>query len=233
MKKIISTLTYFTITLSLLLSLTIVAGELAEKTAEAPSIKTAVQAKPKIIILLGAPGSGKGTQAVKLAQELKIPHISTGDILRENVKQGTLLGKLAKTYMDKGELVPDKLVAQILYDRIAKPDAASGYILDGYPRTLAQAKELNEKLKEKANILAVYLDVDEDEIVKRILIRAKESEVARSDDKPEVIKERLKVYYLQTEPVINYYKQLGKLVTVDAKGDQEKTLESILSTYRK
>lgn len=236
MKKYFSILAFLTLAVLSLSFLTNNAAWALENTHNATQSSNnnpAIKVKPKIIILLGAPGSGKGTQAVKLAQELNIPHISTGDILRENVKEETPLGKEAKGYMDSGKLVPDKLVSQLLYERLTKPDAASGYILDGYPRTVAQAKELNEKLKGKVEILAIYLEVSDKIIIDRILKRAKESEVARSDDTKEIIQKRLKVYYEQTKPVIDYYKHMGKLVTVDAKGEQQNTLDEILAAYRK
>lgn len=233
MKKFVSVFTFLSIILSLLFNTTIMAAEISGKTSQTNNVKGAIKVKPKIIILLGAPGSGKGTQAVELAKELNIPHISTGDILRENVKRETKLGKEAKTYMDAGKLVPDKLVSQLLYERLSEPDATSGYILDGYPRTVAQAKDLNKNLKGKFEILTVYLDVSENVIVERILQRAKKSKVARSDDTPEIIKERLKVYREQTEPVISYYKQAGQLITVDATQEKQITLKEILSAYRK
>ncbi len=241
MKKVIAVLAFCTFLLSLSWNSFAIVTETtdkanqinpANKTNETNNERDLIKTKPKVIILIGAPGSGKGTQAVTLSKELKIPHISTGDILRENVKQGTPLGKKAKGYMDAGKLVPDELVSQLLYDRLSKPDATSGYILDGYPRTVSQAKELNEHLKDKVNIFAIYLNVSEDVIVQRILKRANESEVKRSDDTPEVIKERLKVYSEQTEPVINYYKQLGQLVTVDASKEQQETADKIISVYK-
>lgn len=223
----------FMLALGLVFNTAILAAEPANHKSAVTQSNPRIELKPKIIILLGAPGSGKGTQAVMLAKELKIPHISTGDILRENVKNGTPLGKEAKTYMDSGQLVPDKLVANLLYQRLSESDAANGYILDGYPRTVSQAKELQEHLRGKVEVQAIYLNVPDSIITERILNRAKQSEVARSDDTPDVIQKRLSVYHEQTEPVINYYKTAGQLTTIDADKEQTKTLEEILSVYRK
>ena len=187
-------------------------------------------ASPKIIILLGAPGSGKGTVAVKLAQELKIPHISTGDILRENVKKETALGKEAKSFMDAGKLVPDNKVSEMLFQRISEPDAANGYILDGYPRTVSQAKELDTRLSGKTNIIVIKLSANDDILIKRIVQRGLESK--RSDDTAEVAKQRLKVYYDQTEPVIDYYKKKGILQSVEADKKPEEVFAKIMEVYK-
>lgn len=233
MPKVISTIKFIASMLVLSLSCSsLMAAEQANKAIPASS-QAVSSVKPKIIIMLGAPGSGKGTQSVKLAKELHIPHISTGDILRENVKNETALGKEAKSFMDAGKLVPDELVSKLLYARLAQADAVKGYILDGFPRTVSQAKELSEHLKDKVQILAVYLKVTDDIVIKRILARAKESKFARTDDTAEVIKERLKVYYEQTEPVIEYYKKENQLITVDGDAKQEDTFNTILSLYRK
>lgn len=122
----------------------------------------------RVIILMGPPGSGKGTQAVKIKDELNIAHISTGDILRENIRNQTELGKKAKVYMDQGKLVPDDLVLDLLFDRVSKPDAANGYLLDGFPRTIAQAEELDARLGNNIKIQAINLKVSDDLIIKRI-----------------------------------------------------------------
>lgn len=188
---------------------------------------------PKVIILLGAPGSGKGTQAVKLSEELKIPHISTGDIFRDNVKNETKLGKKAKSYMDAGKLVPDSLVTELLKDRLTNPDTAHGYILDGYPRTVAQAKEFDHIIGSDAKIIAIYLDVHDDIIMQRIAKRAKETGGSRSDDSPQIAKKRLKIYHEQTAPVMDYYKKKGQLTRIDAEQGLEESYEEILSVYRK
>ena len=194
------------------------------------------------IIMLGAPGAGKGTQAKMIAQEYGIPHVSTGDIFRANIKNGTELGKEAKQYMDQGLLVPDELTVKILLDRVAQPDCESGYVLDGFPRTIPQAQVLDEaleKLGEKIDY-AVDGDVPDENIVKRMSGRRtclkcgatyhvehippkKEgicdscgSElVLRDDDKPETVQNRLKVYHNQTQPLIEYYTEKGVLRTVD------------------
>lgn len=187
---------------------------------------------PKVIILLGAPGSGKGTQAVKLSKELKIPHISTGDIFRDNVKNNTELGKKVKSYMDAGKLVPDELVTELLQDRLSQKDAEKGYILDGYPRTLKQAEDFEKFAGKKLNIIAIYLDVSDAVLLERINKRAKESKVVRSDDKPEIAKDRIKVYHKQTAPLIDYYKKKGQLTTLKGEEGIEKNYDEILKIYR-
>ena len=165
--------------------------------------------EPQVIIILGAPASGKGTQAVQLAKSLNIPHISTGHLLRENISKNTELGKKAKSYMDEGNLVPDDLVLAILFDRISKQDAEQGYILDGFPRTLAQAEALAKKIPPKATVAVLNLVVSDDTIMKRARGRQ------RSDDTPEVVKKRLETYYAQTAPLIEYYKSKGLLKNID------------------
>lgn len=187
--------------------------------------------KPAVIILLGAPGSGKGTQALKMADELKFPHISSGDLLRENVKQNTNLGKKAKAYMDAGKLVPDDLVTEMVFKRIAEPDSSKGYILDGFPRTVLQAKELDHHLKNKAILIVINLQVPDEKITARIIKRAGEKTEKRSDDTPAVIKKRLEVYHEQTEPVISYYKHKGQLITVDGEHSPEVVFKEIMSAY--
>ena len=192
-----------------------------------------------IIILFGPPGAGKGTQAKVLSDYLKVPHISTGDILRNNVKENTALGKKAKEYMDKGELVPDGLLIDMISDCLKKPEVKNGFILDGYPRTIAQAEALSKILK---NIdLAIYLETSKDIIVKRLCGRRvckkcgrnyhvvnmppKKDMICddcgvelyqREDDKEATILNRLNVYLKQSTPVLDYYKKLGKLKTVSA-----------------
>ncbi len=189
----------------------------------------------KNIVLLGAPGAGKGTQAALIAKEYDIPHISTGDILRRNIKEGTPLGVLAKSYIDKGALVPDQVVIDIVADRLTEDDAKNGYILDGFPRTIAQA----EALDKVANIdVALNIDVPFETIIERlggrlVCICGETSHVSwlngstacpkcgkqmfvRDDDKPETVKARLDVYEKQTAPLIEYYAGKGNLVTVDA-----------------
>ena len=194
------------------------------------------------VIMLGAPGAGKGTQAVRVAEEDKIPHISTGDIFRANIKGGTELGKKAKGYMDAGQLVPDELVCDLVADRIQKDDCANGFVLDGFPRTIPQAKALDEALAKLGQSMdfAVNIDVPDEAIIQRMSGRRaclscgatyhivyKAPKVAdvcdtcgsalviREDDKPETVKNRLDVYHAQTQPLIDYYTNAGILVTVD------------------
>lgn len=194
------------------------------------------------IIMLGAPGAGKGTQAKMIAEKYSIPHISTGDIFRANIKEGTELGKKAKTYMDKGELVPDELVVDLVVDRLAKDDAVKGYVLDGFPRTIPQAEALDAALakrNEKVDF-AIDVNVPDENIVKRMSGRRacvgcgatyhilnvppkKEGIcdtcggelILRDDDKPETVLNRLSVYHEQTQPLIDYYTKEGILKTVD------------------
>jgi adenylate kinase len=166
-------------------------------------------------IFLGAPGAGKGTQAKTLATLWSIPHISTGDILREAVTNQTELGLKAKAYMDRGELVPDQLVIAMIRERLLQPDAQSGWILDGFPRNLAQAKFLDELLQEidQGYDYAVNFEVPEEVLVTRLLSRG------RADDTEDVIRRRLQVYREQTVPLIDLYHNYQKLVTVN--GDQQ------------
>jgi len=173
------------------------------------------------LVILGPPGSGKGTQAALLKERLHIAHISTGDLLRAAVAQGTPLGKIAKAVMDKGELVSDDLVLQLLEERLSEPDVANGYILDGYPRNLAQAQALDEllaRLDQKIDH-ALALVVSEDQIVERLAVRA--AEQGRTDDSEQVVRHRLRVYEEQTAPVVGYYEQLGLLTTIDGVGSLE------------
>lgn len=191
----------------------------------------------KNIVLLGAPGAGKGTQAVLISTEYHVPHISTGDILRRNIKDGTVLGRLAKSFIDDGALVPDEVVINIVKDRLEKSDCANGYVLDGFPRTIAQAIELDKCARIDS---AINIDVPFDTIIERLAGRRvctcgetyhisslDNKEVCkrcgaklfiREDDKPETVKMRLKVYQNQTEPLIDYYKKQGKLIDIKAEG---------------
>jgi len=163
------------------------------------------------IVLLGAPGSGKGTQASLLATELAIPAISTGEMLRQAVAEGSPLGKRVEQVMSSGDLVDDAIMAEVVKERLAKEDARHGFILDGYPRTLAQADLLAEILTAMNSELdsVLYLDVPEAVLVERILGRK------RSDDTEDVIRQRLMVYRHQTEPLVEYYERSGKLVAID------------------
>lgn len=168
-----------------------------------------------IVILLGPPASGKGTQAIELAKALKLPHISTGELFRENMSKETPLGKQAKEYIDKGQLVPDELVLSMFFDRVAHNDAKDGYILDGFPRTLGQAEALEKKLPKGASLVVFNLAVSDETIINRALGRK------RADDTPEVIKERLKAYYAQTAPLIDYYQKKGLLQNIDGEKSPE------------
>ena len=206
------------------------------------------------IIMLGAPGAGKGTQAKMIAEKYSIPHVSTGDIFRANIKNGTDLGKEAKSYMDKGELVPDELTVRILLDRVAQEDCKNGYVLDGFPRTIPQAEALDKAVTELGESVdfAINVDVPDENIVKRMSGRraclkcgatyhiehippktegicdACGSElVLRDDDKPETVLERLKVYHDQTQPLIDYYGNKNILHTVDGTVDMEVVFANI------
>ena len=206
------------------------------------------------VIMLGAPGAGKGTQAKRLAAEYSIPHISTGDIFRANIKEGTELGKKAKAYMDAGQLVPDELVCDLVVDRIQQDDCKNGYLLDGFPRTIPQAEALDaavEKLGEKVDY-AVNIDVPDENIINRmsgrracvgcgatyhVIYNAPKVEgvcdvcgkplILRDDDKPETVKTRLDVYHAQTQPLIDYYAGRGVLVTVDGTQNMDKVFADI------
>ena len=198
------------------------------------------------IIMLGAPGAGKGTQAQMIADQYKIPHISTGDIFRENVKNGTELGMEAKKYMDKGELVPDELTVRILLDRVAKDDCRNGYVLDGFPRTIPQAEVLDKEITEIGDKIdyAIDVDVPDENIIRRmsgrraclscgstfhiehvppkkegICDRCGKELILRDDDKEETVKNRLDVYHKQTQPLIDYYTGQNILKTVDGTAD--------------
>lgn len=195
---------------------------------------TAYALPSTVIILLGPPGSGKGTQATQLSKELKLPHISTGDILRENVKNDTELGKKAKQYMDAGKLVPDSVVSLMLFKRIEEPDAARGYILDGFPRTVAQAIDLEKHLNNKVNLVIFNLNVSDKTLLARIQERANHSTEKRSDDTVEVAKNRLAVYHKETAPVIDYYAQKNQLITIDGEAKKpEEVHKAIVSAYQK
>lgn len=206
------------------------------------------------IVMLGAPGAGKGTQAKMIAEKYGIPHVSTGDIFRANIKNGTALGMEAKTYMDQGRLVPDELTVKILLDRVAQPDCANGYVLDGFPRTIPQAEVLDEALQGQGEKLdwAVNVDVPDENIVRRMSGRraclkcgatyhiehippkkegvcdACESElVLRDDDRPETVQNRLKVYHEQTQPLIDFYTGKGILRSVDGTRDMRDVFAAI------
>ncbi|MBU6213676.1 MAG: adenylate kinase [Actinomycetales bacterium] len=170
------------------------------------------------VLFMGPPGAGKGTQAALLAQRLGIVHISTGDIFRSNVSQGTPLGLRAKAFMDKGEYVPDDVTNDMVRDRLAQPDAEAGFILDGYPRTVAQVLELDGMLADSGEQLdaVIELTADTDELVTRLSKRAQEQ--GRTDDTPEVIRRRLEVYADSTAPLIALFAERGILTAVDGLG---------------
>jgi adenylate kinase len=181
------------------------------------------------IVLLGAPGSGKGTQAARMVERLGVPHISTGVLLRNAAKRGTELGLKAKSLTDRGELVPDDIMTDMIEERLSRPDVANGFILDGYPRNLSQAKSLDsmlERLGQPANE-AIQIDVDPEQIFKRLAGRATKEH--RSDDTEEVVRNRMRVYHEQTAPVIDYYEGRGMLTHVLGDGPVEVVLERILS----
>ena len=208
------------------------------------------------IVMLGAPGAGKGTQAIKIADKYDIPHISTGDIFRANIKGGTELGQKAKSYIDKGELVPDEVTIGMLLDRIAQDDCKNGYVLDGFPRTIPQAESLTDALKSQGDQIdfALNIDVPDEAIIERmsgrracpkcgatyhIVYAAPKTEnicdkcgtelIIRSDDKPETVKDRLNVYHQQTEPLIAYYKTAGVLREVDGTQELPKVFEDVVA----
>lgn len=180
------------------------------------------------IVLMGPPGAGKGTQAVVLAERLGVPHISTGDIFRANVAGGTPLGVEAQKYMDAGEYVPDSVTNAMVRDRLAQDDAAVGFLLDGYPRTVAQVAELAGILAEHGVGLdhVVELTVDVDEVVGRLMKRA--AEQGRSDDTEDVVRRRLDIYFDQTAPLIEAYEAQGLLVRVDGMGAIDEVTSRVL-----
>jgi adenylate kinase len=177
------------------------------------------------IIFIGPPGAGKGTQAAKLVQRLGIPHLSTGDMLRLAQKQNTELGRLAASYMSAGQLVPDHLVTQMVQQRLAADDCRQGYLLDGFPRTIAQAEALDDHLRQTRTPLdaVIELQVDQQELVRRMADRG------RSDDAPDVIQKRLEAYQRQTQPLLRYYANQGLLETIDAVGTPDEVFARILT----
>ncbi len=204
------------------------------------------------IVMLGAPGAGKGTQAIKIAKEYGLPHISTGDIFRYNIKNNTELGLKAKEYMDKGQLVPDELTVSILLDRVAKDDCAKGYILDGYPRTIPQAEVLEEALKKLGENFAVNVVVPDENIIERmsgrrtcpncgetyhIIYNNTKAEgvcdkcsgdlIQRPDDLPETVKKRLEIYHAQTKPLEEFYQSRNVYKEVDGTKAMNEVFEDI------
>ncbi|MFC2063329.1 adenylate kinase [Chloroflexota bacterium] len=211
------------------------------------------------IILLGAPGAGKGTQAATVAQELNLAHLATGDLYRQAVAQGTELGKKAKYYMDRGELGPDELTIDMITERMSAPDCKKGVVFDGFPRTLGQAWALDENLGRQDQEIdrAVYINVLEEELLKRLsgrwvcrqcqapyhatsspprvtgkCDRCSGELYQRADDEPETIKRRLEVYFRDTVPLIDYYTRAGKLIEIDGTGKVGEVSERIISALR-
>ncbi len=207
------------------------------------------------LVFLGAPGAGKGTQASVIADKIGAAHIASGDLFRQAFEKGTELGKLAKSYMDKGTLVPDEVTIQLISERLNEPDCKGGAVFDGFPRTMEQARALDKMMEKRANAIgkAIYIEVPEKELLKRLTGRwicrncqTPYHEVSsppkvkgvcdkcggelyqRSDDTEATIKERLKVYFAQTTPLLDYYKTMGKLVSIDGNQDIKKVSELIL-----
>ncbi len=209
------------------------------------------------LILMGAPGSGKGSYAAVLKEHYRVPHISTGEIFRDAIEKKTQMGLIAKTYIDKGNLVPDDITNEIVKERLKQKDCENGFLLDGYPRTIAQAESLTKILDELGITLdaAVNLEVDDDLIVRRIVNRRscpkcgkgynlityppKKEGICdvcntplftRKDDNEETVTSRLDVYNKQTRPLVDYYDKLGKLVSIDSNGTIEDTVKDIIKT---
>lgn len=185
------------------------------------------------VVLMGAPGAGKGTQAKKLEATLELPQVATGDLFRANLKNETELGKLARTYMDKGELVPDEVTVAMVRDRLSQPDCAHGAILDGFPRTTAQAKALDELLSEFSAKIAVvpFIDVSQDVLVERL---AKRAEIeGRADDNDETIRVRMDVYQSETAPLLAYYDEKGLLVKINGEQSIGEVTEDLTEVVRK
>lgn len=209
------------------------------------------------LIIFGPPGAGKGTQAKLLSERLGVPHVATGDMLREAVEAGTELGRLAKQYMDRGELVPDEVVVMMVQERLSRPDCREGFILDGFPRTIRQAEALDDLLRKAGTKIdaVINLEVGEEEVVRRISLRRtckgcgavyhlifnppKRDGLCdrcggplyqREDDKEETVRSRLKVYRQQTEPLLEFYRQRGLLININGEGAIERVFNDILKS---
>ena len=210
-----------------------------------------------VVILLGPPGAGKGTQAARAAEHLGLPHVATGDLFRENLSTGSELGRRAREYMDSGRLVPDELVLDMLFERVSRPDCEKGYVLDGFPRTLVQARSLDTRLGDDVTADIVDLVVPREELVRRAAGRlvcsgcgrvyhqqssppAAEGRCdacggtleRRADDDPDVVRERLQVYERQTRPVLDYYRESGRLCSVDGSQSPDEVFESLNACMR-
>lgn len=211
------------------------------------------------LIMLGPPGAGKGTQAAMLAERLGIPHVASGDLFREALQAETELGLMAKSYMDRGELVPDEVTIAMIRERLLKPDCGKGIILDGFPRTIEQAEALKELLAEQGKMIdaALFIDASEDELVRRLSSRwtcrncqaiynlisnppKKEGKCdvcggelcQRSDDAPQTVRNRIRIYWEQTSPLTNYYRGEGLLITIESEGGIERVQEKILEALQ-
>lgn len=210
---------------------------------------------PTVILFLGPPGAGKGTHAAPLGEKLGLPHISTGDLLRENIKNGSLLGKKAKSYIDEGKLVPDELILDILFDRLSQPDCKKGYILDGFPRTLSQAEALDNRLPKGTSLIALNFTVSDSVLIERITGRLvcqkcgslfhkkysppKVAETCdhcqgklyvRSDDNEETVKKRLKTYWDSSFPLLTYYKKKHVLYEIDSQKTKDAVFTEVIAT---
>lgn len=238
--------------------ITLLIGLLSLMPHTAFSSETKNNDKALVVILLGAPGSGKGTQAIQLSKTLHIPHISTGDLFRYNIKNNTPLGQKVKSYMDAGNLVPDSLVLDMLFDRLKQDDCKNGFLLDGSPRTVAQAESIDSYLKTIAHrTIAINLQVSDAEVVRRITGRRTCSQcgkiyhiettppkvkdvcdvcqgalVQRSDDNETAVKTRLEAYHAQTKPVEVYYEKQGVLVNIDGSQSPDSVFEKMCGLVR-
>lgn len=212
---------------------------------------------PLVLVLLGPPGSGKGTQATLLKEQLQLPHISTGELLRGHVKKETALGKEAKSYIEQGELVPDELILDMLFERVADADCARGYILDGFPRTIPQAKSLQDRLKGKAHLTVIHFVLSDAKVLERLTKRVvcpncgtpyhllysppkeakkcdhcKTTLIQRADDTEAVILQRLQVYHQQTAPLIDFYSKQNLLYTISCDQSKEALHKELIEKIR-